>query len=224
MGRILVVEDDVSVQETLKEYFSSNGYEVEIAADGPSGLDSCLTSAPAAALLDLQLPGMAGEELCRRIKASCPSLPTIIVTAKCDVNDTVLLFQAGADDYIRKPFSPREVLARVERAIRRSQENGGELFSFAEVVVNFKKMSVTRHGLSVSLTPQEFKLLKYFCLNPGRVINRDELLNEVWGYDAYPTTRTVDNHVLRLRQKLEKEPTRPEHLQTVHTVGYLFAP
>src|SRR5690349_2546877 len=113
MGTILVVEDDVCVLETLKHTFSSNGYEVETAADGPSGLDSFLASTPAAAILDLQLPGMAGEELCRRIKASCPSVPTIILTAKCDVTDTVLLLEAGADDYIRKPFSPREVLARV---------------------------------------------------------------------------------------------------------------
>lgn len=223
MGKILVVEDDSSVQETLQYTFSAHGYEVDLAADGPSGLNCFLSAPPAAVILDLQLPGMTGEDLCRHIKTVAPSLPTIILTAKGDVTDTVLLLEAGADDYIRKPFSPREVLARVERAIRRSQGSGNaELLSFAEVVVNVKKMTVTLRGAPVSLTPQEFKLLQYFCRNPNRVISRDELLNEVWGYESYPTTRTVDNHVLRLRHKLENDPAEPDHFQTVHAVGYMF--
>lgn len=223
MGRILVVEDDISVQQTLQHTFCSRGYYVDLAADGPAALKAFSTCPPEAVVLDLQLPGITGEEVCRNIKATAPSVPTIILTAKCDVTDTVLLLEAGADDYIRKPFSPREVLARVERAIRRCREGEGcELFSFSGVVVNVKKMAVTRHGAPVLLTPLEFKLLKYFCQNSNRVISRDELLNEVWGYESYPTTRTVDNHVLRLRHKLEKDPSHPDHFQTVHTVGYLF--
>lgn len=223
MEKILVVEDDLTVRETLQHTFTSRGYEVDLVGDGKAAIQSFMSSPPAAVVLDLQLPGLSGEEVCRQIKSASPALPTIILTAKCDVIDTVLLLEAGADDYIRKPFSPREVLARVERAIRRCQEAcSTELISFSDVTVNFRKMEVIRAGSEVLLTPQEFKLLKFLCLNPDRVIDRDELLNEVWGYESYPTTRTVDNHVLRLRQKLEKDPTAPRHFKTVHAVGYLF--
>jgi DNA-binding response OmpR family regulator len=139
--------------------------------------------------------------------------------------DKVLLLELGADDYVTKPFSPKELLARVRAAVRRSVRPGvGETFAFDGVVVDFSKMQVVRDGQEVTLTPQEFKIVKFMAQNPNRVISREELLNDVWGYQNYPTTRTVDNHILKLRQKLEADPANPVHFRTVHGVGYKFVP
>ena len=178
---------------------------------------------PTAGVLDLCLPVRHGKEVCRDLKSKYKysSLPVIILSAVTDVSDKVLLLELGADDYITKPFSPRELLARVEAAIRRSvRPTAKGIFAFGDRVVNFTAMTVIRRGLMVQLTPQEFKLLKFLLENQDRVVTRDELLNEVWGYESYPSTRTVDNHVLRLRHKLEKDPTEPLHFRTVHSVGY----
>jgi DNA-binding response OmpR family regulator len=139
--------------------------------------------------------------------------------------DKVLLFELGADDYVTKPFSPKELLARVRAAIRRSARPvTGDTMSFDGVAVDFAKMQVTRQGQAVALTPQEFKILKFMAQTPERVISREQLLNEVWGYQSYPTTRTVDNHILKLRQKLENDPANPVHFRTVHGAGYKFVP
>ena len=148
-----------------------------------------------------------------------------MVSAKTDEWDKVMLLELGADDYVTKPFSPRELLARARAALRHSQRPPGEApVAFGDVVVDFAKMEVKRKGEAVALTGQEFKVLKFFMQNPERVISREELLNEVWGYTNYPSTRTVDNHVLKLRQKLEKEADTPKYFRTVHTVGYKFVP
>lgn len=223
MEKILVVEDDRIVGETLHHTFSSRGYGVDLVGDGDAAIRSFLAAPPSAVVLDLQLPGLSGEDVCRQIKNASPFIPTIILTARTDVADTVLLLEAGADDYMKKPFSPRELLARVERHLKRCKDLGAvELFSFSDVTINFKSMEVKKAGTTVLFKPQEFKLLKYFCLNPDRVVPRDELLNEVWGYEHFPTTRTVDNHVSHLRQKLENDPANPAHFKTIHAVGYLF--
>jgi DNA-binding response OmpR family regulator len=223
MERILVVEDDRAVQKALKRLFETEGFAVEISPDGKSALEAFRAAAPAAIVLDLRLPAMSGRDVCREIKQQSPSLPIIVLSATSDVSDKVLLLELGADDYVTKPFSPRELLARVRAALRRSVRTGtGETFGFDGISVDFIKMEVTRDAVPVALTAQEFKTLKFLVQNADRVISRDELLNDVWGYQNYPSTRTVDNHILKLRQKLEKDPANPVHFRTVHGMGYKF--
>jgi len=225
MERFLLIEDDRQVQKALKRLFESEGYTLEIAATGTQGLELFRAAPPSLVLLDLKLPGMSGRDVCREIRQQASALPIIILTATSDEVDKVLLLELGADDYITKPFSPRELLARVRAVLRRSSRPAvAEQYSFDDVSVDFAKMEVVHAGKSVTLTPQEFKILKYFAQNPERVIARDELLNEVWGYQCYPSTRTVDNHLLKLRQKLEHDPARPTHFRTVHGAGYKFVP
>jgi two-component system, OmpR family, alkaline phosphatase synthesis response regulator PhoP len=222
--RILVVEDDRAVQKALKRLFEAEGFAVEICGDGKSGLAS-FTAAPAdAVVLDLRLPAMPGRDVCREIKRQAPAVPILVLSAASDVADKVLLLETGADDYVTKPFSPRELLARVRAALRRVTHKPTEIAHFGDATVDFKKMEVVRQGLVIALTAQEFKILKFMLQSGERVISRDELLNEVWGYQNYPTTRTVDNHILRLRQKLEPDPANPIYFRTVHGVGYKFIP
>ncbi|HXZ40229.1 MAG TPA: response regulator transcription factor [Terriglobales bacterium] len=221
--RILVVEDDHAVQKALKRLFETEGFEIEISGDGKSALEAFRKATPSAIVLDLRLPMMSGRDVCREIKQQAPSIPIIVLSAASDVSDKVLLLELGADDYVTKPFSPRELLARVRAALRRTvRKDTGDLVAFDGISVDFVKMEVTRNGEPVVLTAQEFKTLKFLVQNAERVITRDELLNEVWGYQNYPTTRTVDNHILKLRQKLERDPANPTHFRTVHGVGYKF--
>jgi len=223
MERILVVEDDRPVQKALKRLFESEGFAVDIKADGKSALEAFRVAAPSAIVLDLRLPAMSGRDVCREIKQQIPALPIIILSAASDVTDKVLLLELGADDYVTKPFSPRELLARVRAAIRRSgRTEPGDVFIFNGISVNFTKMEVIREGQAVEFTAREFNTLKFLVQNAERVISRDELLREVWGYQNYPSTRTVDNHILKIRQKLEDDPTNPVHFRTVHGVGYKF--
>jgi DNA-binding response OmpR family regulator len=182
-------------------------------------------AAPSVLVLDLSLPGTPGQDICREVSQAAPSLPIIILSAKTEVMDKVLLLELGAHDYVTKPFSPRELLARVRTAMRRSTRAPlTETFKFGDVSVDFTKMELWRNGNLVTLTSQEFKVLKFMIQNAERVLSRDELLNSVWGYRNYPSTRTVDNHILRLRQKLEKDPANPMHFRTVHSTGYKFVP
>jgi DNA-binding response OmpR family regulator len=223
--RILVVEDDRAVQRALKRLFEAERFSVEISPDGQSALEAFRRSAPAAIVLDLRLPMLSGSDVCREIKSKAPHIPIIVLSAASDVSDKVLLLEIGADDYVTKPFSPRELLARVRAALRRvSRTPAGDVATFDGIVVDFTRMEVTREGEPAVLTAQEFKTLKFFVQNAQRVISRDELLNEVWGYQNYPSTRTVDNHILKLRQKLERDPANPVHFRTVHGVGYKFVP
>ncbi|MGA3081104.1 MAG: response regulator transcription factor [Terracidiphilus sp.] len=223
MKTILVVEDDPRIQKALTRLFASEGYNIQIAADGQAGLAASRTVRPAAVVLDLMLPGINGRDLCRLMKEGQPETPVIILSAVSEVADKVLLLELGADDYVTKPFSPRELLARVEAAIRRSAKSGSaKLIQFEEIAIDAAKMEVRRDGSVVTLTAHEFKLLRYFVENAGRVLTRGELLNDVWGYDSYPNTRTVDNQILKLRQKLERDPAQPRHFLTVHGAGYKF--
>ena len=224
-GTILVVEDDPRMQRVLQRMFAAEQYEVIKAGDGTTALELFRSRNPVAVVLDLIVPEISGRELCRRFKALSPDTPVIVVSAISEVVDKVLLLELGADDYVTKPFSPRELMARVQGAIRRRRKQpAADVFRFSDCVVDFKKMTVLRKGEPAVLTSHEFKLLKFFTEHAERVLSRDELLNEVWGYNCYPTTRTVDNQILKLRQKLELDPANPKHFLTIYGAGYKFVP
>jgi DNA-binding response OmpR family regulator len=223
-NRILVVEDDPSVQKILKRLFQAEGFAVEGHMDGRTGLDSFHAEAPSAAILDLHLPELSGKHLCKEMKGAEPSIPIIILTASCDLNDKVTLLEMGADDYITKPFSPRELLARLRVALRHTHPpaSASRVF-FDGVVVDFGKVEVSRDGTSVVLTAHEFKTLQFFVKNPDRLITRSELLKEVCGYgDSYTSSRSIDTHIMKLRHKLENDPSCPTHFRTVPRLGYKF--
>jgi len=225
LGTILVVEDDPRMQRVLQRMFLAEHYDVVVAGDGQSGLDLFRSCRPIAVVLDLILPHVSGRELCQQFKAQASNIPVIVVSAIAEVVDKVLLLELGADDYVTKPFSPRELMARVQAAIRRHRKPASvSTYSFADCEVDFKKMTVRRAGQHIQLTSHEFKLLKFFTDHAERVLSREELLNEVWGYNCYPTTRTVDNQILKLRQKLEPDPADPRHFLTIYGAGYKFVP
>ena len=180
---------------------------------------------PVAVVLDLILPNISGRELCQSFKTISNDTPIVVLSAITEVADKVLLLELGADDYVTKPFSPRELMARVQAAIRRRKKPTVQtLYRFGDCEVDFARMTVLRKGKPVTLTAHEFKLLKFFTENAERVLTRDVLLNEVWGYNFYPTTRTVDNQILKLRQKLEPDPSNPRHLLAIYGAGYKFVP
>ncbi len=224
-GTILIVEDDVRMQKVLHRIFHDEGYRTEVASDGQAGVDSFRSNPPLAVVLDLILPRMSGREVCKRMKTDSPETPVLILSAVSEVVDKVLLLELGAEDYITKPFSPRELLARVQASIRRRRPpviSGA--YRFGDCEVDFLKMTAQKNDRLLTLTAHEFKLLRFFTENAERVLSREELLNEVWGYNCYPTTRTVDNQILKLRQKLETDPSNPRHLQTIYGAGYKFTP
>ncbi len=224
-GTILIVEDDPRMQRTLERTFVQEHYSVAIAGDGQAGLDLFRRERPIAVVLDLILPNISGRDLCRSFKEQSGETPVLVLSAISEVADKVLLLELGADDYVTKPFSPRELTARVQAAIRRrSKPVVKVVYRFGECEVDFRKMTLQRNGHAVVLTAHEFKLLKFFTENAERVLTRDVLLTEVWGYNCYPTTRTVDNQILKLRQKLEPDPANPRHLLTIYGAGYKFMP
>lgn len=225
LGTILIIEDDPRMQKVLRRIFVEEHYNVVVAGDGQTGLDLFRSDRPLAVVLDLILPRISGRELCQTFKSTSNEIPVIVLSAINEVVDKVLLLELGADDYVTKPFSPRELTARVQAAIRRRRKPASNtIFRFAECEVDFQSMTARRNGLPVTLTAHEFKLLKYFTDNTDRVLTRELLLNEVWGYNSYPTTRTVDNQILKLRQKLESDPANPKHLLTIYGAGYKFVP
>jgi len=225
MGRILVIEDDGAMRKILRRLFSSQGYEVDVVPDAVSGLEKLRQGVPAAVLFDLPRPGSSGCDVCKKIANRIPGLPLVILSTCSDVPDKVLLLEMGADDYVTIPFSPRELVARLGAVIRRaSRLNPEGMYVFADVIVDSYKTEVTRGGEQITVTRKEFKTLEFLTKNAQRVISREELLEKVWGYDNYPCTRTVDNHMLRLRQKLESDPSHPLHILTVHGLGYKFMP
>jgi two-component system, OmpR family, alkaline phosphatase synthesis response regulator PhoP len=209
----------------LRRIFTEEHYAAVVAGDGQTGLDLFRSERPLAVVLDLILPQISGRELCQTFKGLSSEVPIIVLSAITEVADKVLLLELGADDYVTKPFSPRELTARVQAAIRRQRKPVAQTtYRFADCEVDFGKMTARRNGVPVVLTAHEFKLLKFFTENAERVLTRDVLLNEVWGYNFYPTTRTVDNQILKLRQKLESDPANPKHLLTIYGAGYKFIP
>jgi DNA-binding response OmpR family regulator len=234
MDTVLVVEDSHTMQRVLKRLFEADSLQVKLASDGPSGLELFRTQSPCVVVLDLKLPGISGKELCRQFKALAESVPIVVLSANSEVEDKVLLLELGADDYVTKPFSPRELLARVRRVMRRTgspvspmtqvqtKPHPHEVLTFGDARIDFTSMEARCAGKPVILTTQEFNLLKYLAASAERVVSRHELLNEVWGYENYPSTRTVDNYILRLRQKLEPDPASPRFFITMHGAGYKF--
>lgn len=225
LGTILIIEDDPRMQKVLLRIFTEERYATVVAGDGQTGLELFRREKPLAVVLDLILPNLSGRELCQTFKSLSAETPIVVLSAISEVADKVLLLELGADDYVTKPFSPRELTARVQAAIRRQRKPAVQsTYRFADCEVDFRKMTIRRGGNPVVLTAHEFKLLKFFTENAERVLTRDVLLNEVWGYNFYPTTRTVDNQILKLRQKLEPDPTNPRHLLTIYGAGYKFVP
>jgi DNA-binding response OmpR family regulator len=227
MHTVLVVEDDRAMQRVFERTFSTEDCQVQVAPDGPSGLGAFRNERPSVVVLDLKLPGKNGRDLCREFKSTSPRVPVIVVSASSEVADKVLLLELGADDYVTKPFSPKELLARVRRALQRTDVSLAQGFPlreyrFADVVVDCGSMEVKRSGKIVALTKQEFRLLQHFLQHSNRVFSRDDLLNSIWGYKNYSSSRTVDSHVVQLRQKLEPDPSNPKHFLTLHGLGYKF--
>jgi DNA-binding response OmpR family regulator len=225
MPRLLIIEDELPMRMALVDLFQSQGYRVIAAADGPSGLERALTEMPDLLLLDVMMPGLDGFSVCREVRRRAPLLPIMMLTAKGMVDDRVTGLDAGADDYMVKPFNRRELLARVRALLRRVERRAAaaDRIAFGEVEVDFPRQLCTRAGREVGLTAREFGILKLLAERPGEPVTREQFLEAVWGYNAYPTTRTVDNQILSLRAKLEAEPANPRHLLTVHGVGYRLA-
>ncbi|MCG6948085.1 MAG: response regulator transcription factor [Acidobacteria bacterium] len=225
MSRVLVVEDDEAMAVALRDGFTYEGHEVTVARDGEAGLELARDSSPDIMILDVMLPKMTGLEVCRTLRGEGSELPIIMLTARGQEIDKVLGLKLGADDYVTKPFSFMELMARVEAVLRRSQPGGnakGEVFDFGGVTVDLDHHEARKGDQELDLTPREFRLLGYFLAHQGEVVSREELLDAVWGYDTIPFTRTVDTHIAKLRKKIEDDPSDPQHLITVHRLGYKF--
>jgi len=224
MATILIVEDEPDMATGLRDNLEFEGYEVRIARDGEEALASAAEWAPDLILLDLMLPRRNGLDVCRELRHRGMRIPIIMLTARGQETDKVVGLEIGADDYVTKPFSVRELMARVHVQLRRTVcENAAvEQFQFGEVELDFKRQHAARAGQRLHLTAREFDILKYFVRRRGETISRDELLDKVWGFRAYHLSRTVDNHIAKLRQKIERLPTEPEYLITVHGLGYKF--
>jgi two-component system alkaline phosphatase synthesis response regulator PhoP len=223
-AKLLIVEDEPNMVAGLRDNFEYEGYRVITASDGVEGLERALKESPDLVLLDVMMPKMSGLEVCKQIKAKRPALPIIMLTARGQEVDKVVGLELGADDYVTKPFSIRELLARVKAVMRRSHllPKDLERYSFGNIDVDLRACRVERKGVRIDLSSKEFELLKYFIGHPGENLSRERLLEEVWGYDRFPTTRTVDAHIVHLRQKLEPNPEDPQFLLTVHGTGYKF--
>ncbi len=224
METILVIDDDENLRDTIGLMLEREGFRAVLAADGQSGFDQAILNRPSLMLVDLRLPKMSGIDVCKQLRGSGVNTPIIVLSAVGDEIDKVLLLEMGADDYVVKPFGTRELLARIRAVLRRSGTEKHTVLSFDDVQVNLSRRSVEKKGEELKLTPAEYNLLTYFLQNPDRALSRDMILNSVWGYESYPNTRTVDAHVVRLRQKLELDPNSPRHFITVHRVGYRFLP
>jgi DNA-binding response OmpR family regulator len=220
---IAVIEDDESVRKSLQLNLEVEGFKVVTASDGDAGVALVKEKQPDLIILDVMMPVKDGLEACREIRNAGISTPLILLTARSSEIDKVLGLELGADDYLAKPFGMRELVARVKAILRRSKpaEDVAEV-SFGGCVIDFKAYKAERDQNPLELSAREYRLLKYLVVKTGSVVTRDELLDEVWGYNSYPTTRTVDNHIARLRQKVESDSETPKHILTVHGVGYKF--
>ncbi len=225
MKRILLIEDEPGLVLTLTDRLSREGYAVESAGDGESGLARARADAFDLLLLDLMLPRMSGFDVCRELRRRGVDAPIIMLTARGQIADKVVGLKLGADDYVTKPFEMAELLARIEANLRRvpAMPDRGDGYVFGDVRIDFRKAEAIRAGQPIDLSAREFQLLRYFVEHRGATVSREELLNDVWGYNVMPSTRTVDVHVAWLRQKIEPNPRHPQFILTVHGMGYKFA-
>ena len=224
MRKVLIVEDDQAMAVALRDGFTYEGYAVHVARDGAAGLRMAEERSHDLLILDVMLPRMSGLDVCRQLRGSGNDTPIIMLTARGQEIDKVLGLKTGADDYVTKPFSFLELMARVEAVLRRTSKSteSVEHVSFGDVEMNFKTFEASKGGRALELSPREFKMMKYFAEHRGEVVTRDQLLDHVWGYEGLPLTRTVDMHIAKLRQKIEDTPSDPRHVITVHRVGYKF--
>ncbi len=222
--KILLVEDEAGLILTLTDRLVAEGFAVKSAADGESGLNLALSENFDLIILDVMLPRKNGYDVCRDLRQKSINTPILMLTAKGELFDKVLGLKLGADDYLTKPFEIIELLARIEALLRRAPKanNSPDAFSFGDVSIDFKRAEISKNSQTIELSAMEFKLLQFLIENRGAVHSRNQLLDEVWGYDAMPSTRTVDVHIAWLRQKLEDNPKYPQYIQTVHGFGYKF--
>lgn len=223
MARILIIEDEADMARGLQFNLEARGFDVVVARDGEAGYQAAVTGRPDLVLLDVMLPKRDGYDVCRAVRKVEPTLPILMLTAKGQEDDVVLGLKVGADDYVKKPFSVVELVARIETLLRRAaaRDRPGRI-DVGAVSIDFVHHEAVRGGEPLDLTAKEFELLRYFAAHQGTVVSRDALLNAVWGYDTAPNTRTVDAHIVKLRQKIEEHPHEPRHLLTVHGIGYKF--
>ena len=224
MRKVLIVEDDQAMAVALRDGFTYEGYTVQVARDGSAGLRMASEKGLDLVILDVMLPRMSGLDVCKQLRSDGNSTPIIMLTARGQEIDKVLGLKCGADDYVTKPFSFLELMARVEAVLRRASKKDEQLdlYQFSDVTLNFKNFEATKGGKPLDLSSREFKLLKYFIEHRGEAVSRDQLLDSVWSYHGFPLTRTVDMHIAKLRQKIEDSPADPRYIITVHRVGYKF--
>ena len=223
--KILIIEDDPGILLSLKDEFESEGYTVSTAEDGEKGLKFAKQQKPDLIILDIMLPVLDGYEVCKRLRMEGDTTPIIMLTVKDKEIDRVLGLELGADDYVTKPFSLRELMARVKAVLRRTEERAKDLatYSFAQIDLDFKKYEAKKKGKKLDLTPLEFQMLKLFIQRKGEVISRDDFLDKIWGEDnTYVSFRTVDSHIANIRKKIEDDPSNPKHIISIRGVGYKF--
>ena len=222
--KILIVEDEPAMVAGLRDNFEYEGYEVISAEDGASGLERALSDDPDLVVLDVMMPRMSGLDVCKQLKAKKPSVPIIMLTARGQEIDKVVGLELGADDYVTKPFSIRELLARVRAILRRTEGGKKRLarYRFADLELDFETYRATRGSERLEMSPREFELLRYLIERKGDTVTRDQLLEDVWGYDSYPSTRTVDTHIAKLRAKIGDSGSEPRFIPTIHGTGYKF--
>jgi len=224
MKKILIIEDEQDMVTGLKFNLEARNYNVITSYDGETGCKKALTEKPNLVILDIMLPKLNGYEVCKTLKKEIPDLPIIMLTAKSQEAEIVTGLELGADDYITKPFSVLELLARINALFRRVESGSGlqEIHRFGDLEINFKKYNAQKKGKALKLSPREYELLRCFIERQGEIITREELLKKIWGYDTYPDTRTVDAHIAKLRHKIEDNPEEPKLVVTVHGLGYKF--
>jgi DNA-binding response OmpR family regulator len=224
METVLIIEDDPTMLIGLKDNFEFKCYKVLTAADGERGLKAALNSKPDLIILDIMLPKINGYEICRLIREQKLTMPIIMLTAKGEESDIVLGLNLGADDYVTKPFSIKELLARAAAFLRRAKKEVQDVYEFGGFRLDTSARRLTRKGKEIELSPKEFNLLEYFVKKPGRALTRDEILNAVWGYDCVVTSRSIDRFVTTLREKIEPDPSQPIFIHTIRQIGYRFEP